>query len=299
MDKGAGVRGADVPIGKLVPLHERRVRKESAKRLLSSIRAVGLIEPLAVFPEGEKYVILDGYLRYRACLELGVAEVPCLLLSTKEAYTPNRMVNHLSGVQEHRMITQALGAVGEERIAKALGVSSVRHRLKAGIVRQLHPDVIRAFDERGIPLSRCARDLTFVKPEYQLTMLREMEGAGDFSSAFARTLILRAPETLRNEQARGKPPWRRGEAEKEALASKLEEAERRSEFYAGLYRQYVADLLKLCVYVRRLVTNRGIADRLKERHPDVLDRFRRIVFETEGTEATGGPPEGSPGADVS
>ncbi len=285
-DKGAGVRGLDVPIGSLVPLNERTIPKTSYKRLRASIQAVGLIEPLSVYPEGETYVILDGYLRYRVCLELGIPEVPCLVLPTKEAYTPNQMVNPLTGVQENRMLTQALGTVGEERIAKALGITSLRHRLKDSLIRQLHPEVVRTFDEKNLPLRMVAKDLTFVKPEYQLTVLREMERAKDFNLAFARTLILRAPEDQRNDPGRRANPWMKGEAAKEALGAKLEEAERRYEFYAGLYRQYVADLLKLCMYVRRLVTSEKVAAYLKSQHPDLLGRFREILFETEGKEAS-------------
>jgi hypothetical protein len=286
MDKGAGVRGLDIPIGSLVPLHERTIPKPSYKRLRSSIQAVGLIEPLAVYAEGETYVILDGYLRYRACLELGIPSVPCLVLPTKEAYTPNRMVNPLTGVQEHRMLTQALGAVGEEKIAQALGIRSLQHRMKDSLLRKLHPEVVRAFDERNLPLHRCAKVLSFVKPEYQLTVLREMERAKDFNHPFARTLILRAPEDQRSDLGRRKSPWNEGKAQKEALGAKLEEAERRYEFYAGLYRQYVTDLLRLCVYVRSLITNQGIAEHLQARHPKLLARFQKILFETEGKEAT-------------
>ena len=285
MDKSAQVEGADVPIASLVPLHERTIPKPSFRRLRASIEAVGLIEPLLVYrEEDDRVVILDGYLRYRACLELGVAQVPCIVLPRKEAYTPNRMVNRLSGVQEHRMLTQALGTVGEERIAQALGIRSLRHRLKDGILRQLHPEVIRAFDERNLPIHRCAGHLTHVNPEYQLTILREMERAKDFSAPFARTLILRAPEAERSDLGRRKNPWTKGEGEKEALVAKLEEAERRHDFYAGLYRQYVADLLKLCVYVRSLVTNPAVGGVLRERHPKVLEQFEKILFEAEGSD---------------
>jgi hypothetical protein len=286
MDKGAGVKGEDVPVSELVPLHKRWVRKSSFGKLRASIQAVGLIEPLCVYPEGGQYIILDGYLRYRACVELGVASVPCLILPTKEAYTPNRMVNHLSAVQENRMIAQSLGTLDEETLASALGIASIKHRINAKLLNQLHPQVISAFDEKNVPLRQCARDLTFVKPEYQLVVLEEMEKAGDFSPAYARTLIVRAPDLLRNENGRRSTPWSHGEVEKKNLASKLDDAEKRFDFYAGLYRQYVADLLKLCIYVRRLLTSKEIGAFLKAQHPDILERFQEIIFETEGKEAT-------------
>jgi hypothetical protein len=283
VDKGAGVRGEDVPIEKLLPLHERGVQKKSYHRLRASIQAVGLIEPLCVYPEGERFVILDGYLRYKACRELGFSELPCLLLLTKEAYTPNRMVNHLTAVQENRMLANSLGTLDEKTIASALGLTSIRHRIQGKLLGQLHPEVVRVFDERDIPLRTVVRELTFVTREYQLQMLGEMEEAGDFSPTFIRTLLLRAPEPARVENGRRKTPWRQGDLERQALAGRLQDAEKRYEFYSGLYRQYVTDLLRLCMYVRRLVTNSKTGEYLESHHPEIVERIRKILFETEGT----------------
>lgn len=49
----------------------------------------------------------------------------------------------------------------------------------------------------------------------------------------------------------------------------------------ALYRQYVADLLKLCVYARRLITNERIRGYLQSSHPDVLKLFNAIIFESD------------------
>ena len=50
--KEANVRGMDVPIVKLIPRNERKVSKKHRDRIEASLRAVGLIEPLIVFPIG-------------------------------------------------------------------------------------------------------------------------------------------------------------------------------------------------------------------------------------------------------
>jgi len=57
----------------------RKVNAKYRRRIEASIRAVGLIEPLVVYPVGDQYEILDGYLRYIILLELGVDTVPCLI----------------------------------------------------------------------------------------------------------------------------------------------------------------------------------------------------------------------------
>jgi len=48
-----GSEGLDVPLVRLRPLRERKVSKREFNRILGSIKAVGLIEPLVVYPEGD------------------------------------------------------------------------------------------------------------------------------------------------------------------------------------------------------------------------------------------------------
>jgi ParB-like chromosome segregation protein Spo0J len=79
--------GLDVPLTRLRPLRDRRITKREFDRILSSIKAVGLLEPLIVCPEGDDYVILDGVQRYRALLEMGVDVAPCIIRHQREAFT--------------------------------------------------------------------------------------------------------------------------------------------------------------------------------------------------------------------
>jgi hypothetical protein len=87
---------------------------------------------------------------------------------------------------------------------------------------------------------------------------------------------------MKTDPGRRKSPWRRNPAQRKALATKLDEVEKQFDFCTGLYRQYVADLVKLCIYARRLVTNRRVATHLKVHHPAILLQFEEIIFETEG-----------------
>ncbi len=69
------VQGVDISIVKLLPRNERKVEKKYRQRIEASLRAVGLIEPLIVYPLDDGYEILDGSLRYRILLDLGVESV--------------------------------------------------------------------------------------------------------------------------------------------------------------------------------------------------------------------------------
>src|SRR3954454_8616361 len=137
----------DIPIIRLRPLRDRKVSGREYDRILASIKAIGLIEPLIVFPEGADYVVLDGVQRYRALLELGVEVVPCLLGKHREAFTGNRMVNRVSPVQENRMIEKSLEELDEQTIAAALGISGLGHRLKKTLLSRLAAEAAAAFDE--------------------------------------------------------------------------------------------------------------------------------------------------------
>ncbi len=79
----APVQGRDIPIVKLTPRRKRNIGSRENQRIAASVRSVGLIEPLVVFPEGDGYVILDGYQRFKILLELGVEMVPCLICKEK------------------------------------------------------------------------------------------------------------------------------------------------------------------------------------------------------------------------
>lgn len=124
------VKGRDVKLSDLVPRTTRRIdlkKSRGYRKILFSIKSVGLVEPLCVYEEDGKYIILDGYLRYKACMELGIEKVPCLTYAVKDAYTFNRMVNPLSGFQEVRMLRKALEKLDESDIAETFGLKTIRY----------------------------------------------------------------------------------------------------------------------------------------------------------------------------
>jgi ParB-like chromosome segregation protein Spo0J len=271
----------DVPVIQLRPLRDRKVAKREYDRIVASIKAVGLVEPLVVFPENGDYVILDGVQRYRALVELGVEVAPCIMGKQREAFTGNRMVNRVSPVQEHRMIEKALDEVDESVIAAALGVATLDHRLKKSLLKQLHAEVASAYDAGKITRA-CAREFTHVKPQRQKEILRTMETYKDFSTTFARTLVVKTPAAQRDNRGRKHNPWDRKTQRKNDLLKKLAEAEQKHDFYSQLYKQYTADLLRLAIYARSLVTNTRLREYLNQNHPAIVSRFETIIADARG-----------------
>jgi ParB-like chromosome segregation protein Spo0J len=276
------VPGRDIPLVLLRPRHERKISKREYERIRASILAVGLIEPLLVFPEDDYYIILNGHQRYRILLELGVETVPCIFAAEKESFTSNRMVNRLSPLQESRMIKKSLDELDEKTIATALGITHIAHRLNATLLKQLHPAVATAFDAETINRA-CVLELSYVTPKRQEEILRTMENYKDYSVPFARSLVLKTPQHARAKNRTGvKNPWARSEQRKSDLLKKLADAEEKHDFYTTLYRQYSINLLKLVIYVRLLVTKERIAAYLRESHPDILATCQEIITNAEG-----------------
>ena len=276
------VSGGDIPIELLQPRDDRKISKREYRRIRASILAVGLIEPLLVFPEDGYYTILNGHQRYHILMELGVKTVPCIFARQKESFTSNRMVSRLSPVQESRMIKKSLDELDEKTIATALGITKIAHRLNATLLKQLHPKIAAAFDA-GTIAKGCVQELTYVTPKRQEEIFAAMQNYKDYTLPFVRSLVLKTPPHDRTKNRMGvKNPWARTEQRKSNLLKKLAATEEKHDFYTTLYRQYSINLLKLVIYARTLVNNDRIAACLRVSHPQILATFQDIVTSTEG-----------------
>ena len=271
----------DVSMLRIRPLRERKISSREYGRILASIKAIGLIEPLIVYAENDDYVILDGVQRYKALLELGVEVAPCIVGKQREAFTGNRMVNRVSPLQEHRMIEKSLEELDEQTIAAALGIQGITYRLKKTLLKQLHPDAVAAFDQ-GKLTRACARELTHVKPARQKEILAAMEGYKDFGVAFAKTQILKTPIPLREGRSRKSGPWDKTVQRKGELLKKLTDAEQKHDFYSRLYKQYTIDLLRLAIFARSILTNARVRSHLEQSYPHIVVQFESIIAEARG-----------------
>jgi hypothetical protein len=283
MSKPFHVEGTDVPVEFLQPLRERTnintQKHRGFRRILSSIEKLGLIEPLCTYKEGGLHIILDGYLRFLACRELGYETVPCIVYKDKEAYTFNRMVNNLSGYQEIRMLRKSLESLDEQTIAATFGMKTIRYRLAAHLFDQLHPKVTEAFEQELLG-KHAATEMAAAKPDRQVEMLKEMKRVNDFTPAFIRALVLKTPPEQRNPDRNPRMNRATEKQKHNALVERLEEAEKQHDFYTNLYRQYSADLLKMALYIRKVITTPAIRAHLEQHHPATLGELNAIVMET-------------------
>ena len=85
-------RPGGVAIGRLVPIedlmanpHQPRQNVGDLSELVASIREKGVIEPILVRPMGGRFQIIAGERRYRAAMEAGLAEIPCIVREADDA----------------------------------------------------------------------------------------------------------------------------------------------------------------------------------------------------------------------
>jgi hypothetical protein len=94
-----------LPLDIIVP--QKEVTKghrngEFYRQLTASLKHIGLIEPLVVYPRGPgDYLLLEGHVRLEILKSMGVKEAKCLLSTDDEAYTYNRHVNHIPAIAQH------------------------------------------------------------------------------------------------------------------------------------------------------------------------------------------------------
>jgi ParB family chromosome partitioning protein len=87
-------RDGGAPIGRLVPIedidpnpNQPRQSVGDLSELVASVREKGVLEPILVRPAGSRFEIIAGERRYRAAVEVGLAELPCVVREASDAET--------------------------------------------------------------------------------------------------------------------------------------------------------------------------------------------------------------------
>ena len=110
----------------------RRTFDEAAlQELADSIRAVGVIQPIIVRPDGERYTIIAGERRYRATRLAELDEIPAIVRDwdgqrrLEAALIENLQRDDLNPVEEAMGVRQLMDEAGltQEEAAKRLGKS--------------------------------------------------------------------------------------------------------------------------------------------------------------------------------
>jgi len=263
-----------------------RDRKEQKYRQIeASVRSVGIVEPLVVFPtEKGTYRVLDGHKRLDILARRKVVEVCCIVATDDETYTYNKRVNYLSPVAEHQMILRALRHNSEEAVAKALAVDISTIRRKRDLLVGVCKDVVELLKDRRIS-PRTFAILRRMKPVRQVEVAQMMLDSNRYSERFGNALLsgtradmlveaeaVRATKTPASDHKIGM------ERETDVLLRDLKRVET----------SYGTDILALsvsCRYVTRILANGKVRHYIEGRFPDILSELEAVIASVESQSA--------------
>lgn len=286
-----GVRMAFDPAGTMVPIDQilpvRVIRPETRRspqyqRLMSSIRELGIIEPLMIHPQpsrnGEKqFTLLDGHTRLDIARELGHDQVFCLVSTDDEAFTYNHKVNKVAPIQEHFMIMKALdNGVPEDRIATTLNVDVGAIRQKRDLLNGICPEAVSLLKDRRITTA-AIRELKRAVPMRQIEMAELMVAANNFSTGYAKCLIAGTAEKdlVATDKAKlllGMKPEDIARMQRE-----MEVLGREFRLIEESYGRNTLNLVLAVAYLRKLLENEGVTRYLAQHHADILAEFQKLV----------------------
>ena len=172
----AGAHFAELPLDSIVanPAQPRQVFDEAAlAELIHSIREVGLLQPIVVRPVGpDRYQLIMGERRWRACREAGLTAIPAIVRDTaddamlRDALLENLHRSQLNPLEEAAAYAQLLADFGttHEELAQRIGRSrpqisntirllqlpaAVQSRVAAGVLSAGHARAILGLEGPG------------------------------------------------------------------------------------------------------------------------------------------------------
>ena len=212
-----------LPLDIIVP--QKEVTKghrecEFYKQITASLKNVGLIEPLVVYPRGPgDYLLLEGHVRLEILKSLGFKEAKCLLSTDDEAYTYNRHVNHIPAIAQHFMLLEALkNGLTEQRIASALNVSLDSIRMKRDMLNGICPEAVQLLLDKSVS-PQVFGILRKMKAIRQIEAAEHMVAGGTYTIPFAKALLAVTKQEMLEEV----PSSRKLQATSIAARSMLEE----------------------------------------------------------------------------
>jgi ParB-like chromosome segregation protein Spo0J len=246
------------------------------RTIRSSIKEVGMIEPLMVHPqkgaEG-KYLLLDGHLRLFVLKELGEKEADCIVASDDEGFTYNARVNRLNPIAEHKMIMKAVQqGVRPQRIAAALNLTVSDVKSSMSLLDGIHEEAVDLLKDKPI-CPKAIWQLKKVTAVRQIEIAELMVSANNYTKSYAEALVL---GTRRDELVKPEEPKRKHGMTREEIAKmelEMEAIERDVKTVEGAYGENMLNLTVARGYIKRLLENAKVVRFLTASYRDIFTEF--------------------------
>jgi hypothetical protein len=270
----------EVPLAHLVALKDTEpstIKGRKYMQLEASLQHVGLIEPLAVFPQAEdRFLVINGNLRLHILKKLEIPKARCTVALDDESYTYNRRVNALSPITAHFMILKAIAnGVTEDRIATGLNVDVKTIKQRRNLLDGICPEAVELLMDKRVS-SKVFYFLRKMKPLRQIDAAELMVSGKNYSIAFANSILtVTPPEQLVH------PEKRMEQSETVDAGSLLEQTTTNLVSDLAIAKKtYGADVLSLSVICRcfeSLIKNGKVAKYLDQNHSAMFAELRDLV----------------------
>ena len=195
------------------------INDSKVDQIADSIDNVGVIEPIIVVKNGERYNILSGRHRFRACQKLGKENIPCYIKETDETTARYILIatntdrnNEYSPIVYARAYAEYLDLMkkmGKKAAVNAISEQSGMNRKQ--IYRYLRLNYLipelQKWVEGGVLTIEAAVELSFLSDEKQLAFYSHLDNLGIADNVISRTFkvdktksIRQAAEEISNEE---------------------------------------------------------------------------------------------------
>lgn len=271
-----------IEINQITPLknfHSKFKTSKKYRQILQSVKAIGLVEPLIVFPDPQKennYLLLDGYSRLIALQSCGQTQAKCLISTLDDTYSYNSKVNRLASIQGVHMIIRAMKAgVPVNELAHALNLAPQTIINKFNLLTGICNESIKIMADQDVPLG-VFPFLRRMKKLRQLDVVTCMKNLQDFSVRHARFLLDSSNENellpLKNKK--------NTLADTASMAQLKREISNLRTKQKNVFQTFTIDSLKLTSikhFIKRLLNNVEIVKWLAEHENEYLIEFNNLV----------------------
>jgi ParB-like chromosome segregation protein Spo0J len=265
------------PMRQIKDLHKGILRY---KKILASIKEVGLVEPLVVYPQKDapgKYLLKNGHLRYGALKELGQTTADCIIATDDECYTYNARISRLPSIQEHRMIVKAVNdGVSLERLAAALNMPVHVVKASMNLLKGIHDQAADLLKDKNIspPAIRLLKKVSGMR---QIEIAEMMVTANNFFTGYAEALVL---GTAKDQLANPDEPKKKKGMTAESIAKMEQEMETLESGMKAITENYKENMFTLQTahtYIKALLMNTRVAKYLKAKHAEIATEFQNMA----------------------
>ena len=185
------------------------INDSKVDQIADSIENVGVIEPLIVVRNGERYNILSGRHRFRACQKLGKTEIPCYIKDTDETTARYILIatntdrnNEYSPIVYARAYAEYLDLMkkmGKKAVVNAISEQSGMNRKQ--IYRYLRLNYLipelQKWVEKSVLTIEVAVELSFLSDKKQLAFYSHLNNLGIADNVISRTFKVDKTKTIR------------------------------------------------------------------------------------------------------